>query len=377
VLIPTKNDILKMTYKWNPEDAGNYAKALAVSLSDRFFQSKSRIAGSEILNFTGIKQLNLFIIKHLYARWKEENARLKSPFFDFESEEVKTALEAFMNILSRNISVEKSAFEGLLSKAAFDTLQLSMEPAAYFESELKALPEFRLTSGWLQENQKYYVVNKPVLEFLGQKLNDKSVYANEAISWLNEAPLIQAEEILNEFDSIMPLMLKKEEPGKSFFEDILKEQAAFVKSSPEQSVTFESRVNHIKEEVASVINPIREATSTQSESLRLNERLVNGSKTLNEKIITEAQSSLLDVHKKRKITSLKEGISLNQRFLFINNLFGGDQQAFMLALDDLEQYSSLIQARQHVDHQLAVKYRWEKSADEAEEFYAHLERKFS
>ncbi len=373
-----------MTYKWNPVEAGNYAKAFSAYLCDEFFKSQDRIGGQEILQFSEIKQLNLFLIKNLYSRWQAETERLKSPFFDFESKDVKEALEQFMNVLSRNISVGREAFEGLLNRATLETLQLCMEPRAYFESTLRDLPEFKLTTGWIEENLKYYVVGKEVMGQLSEYLNGSEKYANEAIAYLPnvsfEDDLDSRFEILDAFEKIKPLMLRKEEPGKSFFEDLLKEHtipAKPQKVTETQTVNLESRVNHLpKEPVAVNFPPQVEEVTARVENLRLNERLVNGNKTLNEKIISEAKS-LLDLHQKRKITSLKEGISLNQRFLFINNLFGGDHQAFALALEELEQFDDIQAARSHVTHQLAVKYKWQKSSEEAGEFFAHLERKFS
>ncbi len=370
-----------MTYKWNPAEAGNYAKAFSAYLTEEFFKSQNRISGHEILRFSDIKQLNLFIIKNLYAKWQEESLKLQSPFFDFNSPDVKEALDLFMNVLSRNISVGKEAFEGLLTKATLETLQLCMEPAAYFETAFRNLPDFKLTPGWLQENMKYYSVCQQVLSGLETALAGKEIYANEAISMLKQVEPGGDEPgrfaILNELDSIKPLLLKKEEPGKSFFEDLLKEHIS--KPGVETEIrTMESRVNQLQKEHASVTVavPVGEAVTTKPENLRLNERLLNGNKTLNEKITTDAKS-LLDVHQKRKIASLKEGISLNQRYLFINNLFGGDHKAFALALDELEQFNDLATARRHAEYELSRKYNWEKATDEAGEFYAHLERKFA
>lgn len=375
-----------MTYKWNPADAENYAKAFGSFLSDEYFQSKDKISGAELLKFSEIKQLNLFVLKQLYAKWQEENARLKSPFFNYDDEEVKKALDALMNVLSRNISIGKEAFESLLTKATFEVLQLCMEPRAHFEVVFRNLPDFKLTAEWLQENEKYYVIHKHVFQQLQARLSDKTVFANEAITWLSDLTFEQTQEnttdILDDFDKIKPLLLKKEQPGKSFFEDLLKEQEVPFKNEiplREPVKTVESRVNNLPKEPVTVTTTaavVETPTLKKVEMQRLNERHGNASKTLNEKIISSGKS-LLDVHQKRKIASLKEGISLNQRFLFINHLFGGDQQAFSMALDELEQFQDLNQARNHADHQLAVKYRWEQATDEAQEFYAHLERKFS
>ena len=76
-----------------------YAEETAKELSSKFFHDKLAIEGGSIINFCSLKQVNFFVLKNLFEEWKKETAKLKSPYFDFESSDVKSALEDFMEKL--------------------------------------------------------------------------------------------------------------------------------------------------------------------------------------------------------------------------------------------------------------------------------------
>ena len=96
----------------------DYSKSFAQKLLQSFFSpGKSFVNGEELLSFTEIQQLNYFILKGLFSKWKEEINNLKSPYFDYEQEEVKEALKEFMNILSKHILVDKDDLSPLVEEA--------------------------------------------------------------------------------------------------------------------------------------------------------------------------------------------------------------------------------------------------------------------
>jgi hypothetical protein len=71
-----------MENKLNTQAIENYSTRLTKKLSDEFFAKNLTIFGHQILNYTPIEQVNLFIISNLFEKWKEETSKLKSPFFD-------------------------------------------------------------------------------------------------------------------------------------------------------------------------------------------------------------------------------------------------------------------------------------------------------
>ena len=104
------------------ENTELYLKKLVKKIGADTFMGKNTIGGSQILEVTPIKQVNMFIIRALYDRWQKEVNNLRSPYFDYENAEVKVALKEFMNLLSKHISVRQPEFEQLLLTALDQTL---------------------------------------------------------------------------------------------------------------------------------------------------------------------------------------------------------------------------------------------------------------
>ena len=103
-----------------------YAEETAQELSDKFFQDKYILEGSDLMSFCSVKQINFFVLKVLFEEWEKETARLKSPYFDFEHQAVKDALDVFMEKLSFHIRIEKKHFMPLLQAAIEEALLLAL-----------------------------------------------------------------------------------------------------------------------------------------------------------------------------------------------------------------------------------------------------------
>lgn len=125
-----------MENKLNSFELELYSKKVARKLcSDFFGDSKQQIHGKEILNFCQVSQINYFILKIIFQKWKEEvNQLKKSPFFNYEAEEVEYAIAQFANILSNYIVVKNVAFEQILSTAIEESLYLALSPYHYFKT---------------------------------------------------------------------------------------------------------------------------------------------------------------------------------------------------------------------------------------------------
>jgi hypothetical protein len=385
LLAPTKETNLNMTYKWNSADAETYAKDFSSLICNEFFKTQKTISGSDILKITEIKQLNLLVIRNLFEKWQEESSRLKSPYFDFEQKEVKTALLEFMNILSRFISVQRDKFEILLAQSVKDTLQLCLEPRTFYDNLMRNLPEFKLKNNWIEGNKKYFEINKDPLLSLESKLNGEIVFANQGIDWLegifSTYIADDPSEILEDLDGILKLNLNQGSGKTSFFDEAFDIASAPVKKlQPVGKLAPQKEVVPINIMQATVIQKVEKvylAKKVISDPLSLNDKLINASKTLNDNVVLNKSTSLGDSHGKSKIASLKTSVSLNQRFLFINNLFGGSQEVYQKSIEKLDGCSSLSEAQNMVVNEIALNHNWDNKSAEAEEFYALLERKFN
>ncbi|MFM8834990.1 MAG: hypothetical protein ACKOEV_15425, partial [Cytophagales bacterium] len=66
-----------MDEKISQKEIEQYGQAFSITLTDSFFTKKEKIIGSEILTFTDIRQVNLFIVRELQYNWKQEAFKLK------------------------------------------------------------------------------------------------------------------------------------------------------------------------------------------------------------------------------------------------------------------------------------------------------------
>lgn len=376
-----------MTYKWNASEIQNYSNDFANLICEEFFNDKENILGSEIINLTEIKQLNLFIIKELYNQWQLEINKFRSPYFDFSDLEVQKALEEFMNVISRHIKIRSLDFESLLRGATKSTIDLFVDPKQFFNEEMRNLPDFKLTEHWLKANGKFYKDYNWVLRELLIRLNGLSfVYANEAIDWINEILIIEKIEDHNsDLKDIMKIIGQAvsdpfESKNTSFFDSFsLKDEPVNhkIKSDKVLETIFEIKLDS-KIEIKEDVNHLKIIESKSSE---VNLDLENSDEvlTLNESIQknNENGNSLSEFHQKRKIESIKGNISLNQKFLFINNLFGGETKSFANAIDELEICNTFNEAKEQMLKNYLPKFKWDLKSPEAEEFFDLLKRRYN
>jgi hypothetical protein len=198
-----------------------YSQAYAAKLADQFFAKKQQISGVEILSLCDVKQVNLFVVRELMNIWIHETEKIKSPYFDYETDEVKAALAQFQNVLSNHISVSRIDFQPLLQAAISKTIQLIVTPYDFYSETLESYGKGYLKTEVLRKELKYLKINKAPLENLLIKLEERKselITGNEAFGLLdhileevNFTPE-DLEEYVNQFSKLLPLKIE------SFFE---------------------------------------------------------------------------------------------------------------------------------------------------------------
>ena len=77
------------------------------------------------------------------------------------------------------------------------------------------------------------------------------------------------------------------------------------------------------------------------------------------------------------VDDLQSAIGLNEKFLFINELFDGDGDAYAVAVDKLNAFQHLPEALKYVRAELSDKYTWDQEQESTISFYALLERRYA
>ena len=96
----------------------------------------NKIKGSDIINITQFKQLNLFIIKNIYDEWLINYEKNKIDYFNYNSDEVVTATRNVMNILSNNILISLDSFKKLFRSSAISVVDFANNPKNFIKKEI-------------------------------------------------------------------------------------------------------------------------------------------------------------------------------------------------------------------------------------------------
>lgn len=89
------------------------------------------------------------------------------------------------------------------------------------------------------------------------------------------------------------------------------------------------------------------------------------------------ETSLADKLRSKTIKKLAESIALNERFLFSNELFNGNMEAFKRALNELDHIASKEDAQRYIELQLQVENNWNLESDTVQSFITLVERRFN
>jgi hypothetical protein len=345
---------------------GAYSRALSEKLANEFFRINIQVTGDQMLKFTPIDQVNLFIVKNLFDKWKEENAKLKSPYFDYENTEVKEALNSLLTKISRHISVKRDHFIPLLNKAIIDTFFILLDPVYFLNDEY--LNSEKIPVSELKEREKYIRINKNYLKMLVQKFEGEgktNVIKAEAsgyLVYLSDTNSVISENIDSYFKAFSSLSGIELEP-----DDILIHPAVVPKVVKEEPLKMEELFK-VKETFG---------MKAPDAEVMINEKFSKDYVTLNDKLRQEEGETLIQKHSKRKVLEIKEAITLNQKFIFIKELFNGDASEYNNMLSSIDQCDNYQSALHLLNNNYKQKWNWSQDKEEVKEFYSIVERKFT
>ncbi len=86
--------------------------------------------------------------------------------------------------------------------------------------------------------------------------------------------------------------------------------------------------------------------------------------------------TLAEKLQKKPISDLKTSIGLNQKFLFMNDLFKGENAAYNEAVEKLNSFSSLEDAKNYL-LQLGTAHNWNHDSESANQFTELIERRYT
>ncbi|MDX2191587.1 MAG: hypothetical protein SFY32_17175 [Bacteroidota bacterium] len=325
-----------MENKLNVPELENYSRLLAKKMATEFFRDgKSEITGAEVLIFSNVEQINFFILKLVFFKWKEETAKnLSSPYFDYNHPEVTAAVNQLSNALSNHIKLNPYHFETILADAIEETIYLSLSPYNYFRAYYFSPEKIRVSIEELKEKAKYLKINKLFFTHFIEKLetyrigsfqvSDIMGYFQEAYYSTNDT-FDSHEPIIEKLSAIIPIDLSK------IVIDLKRKDVV----PPTPLEVYElKKAQSVKDELNTVNNSNAELTLPHAplQSIKLN---------------------------------------LNQRIMFLKHLFNNDIEQMNHTMARIETSSSLDNA-----HYILGFNNWDRNNEVVQEFYELIENRF-
>lgn len=415
--------------KLNQKAAESYSKSFSSIILEKHFPTSNAITGQQILDITPVKQVNFYILKVLFLQWQEETKKFQSPFFDYSKPEVKEGLKSLINTLSKNILIKKEPFRPLLEKAVLDTVTLMYNPSEFFIKEFSSLPNVTRIQGF-KGLSKYIKLRKNIYNKIVEKLDNdgNQVITDDEIKTLVQFVVSQQtpdnDDIEGEaslFSSILPLdifeKVQEEEPVVDVIAEPIVEEELLIEieqkeeneeigeiiieedeldeidhdiSDQEEGILIESDDHEqtIEEEIEEQENmdeefsPIVEVKTVSKPTMvekpsTVNEKFTEEKHTINEKFEnSQPKSSIAEVHETEKISEIQKSISVNQRYMFLNDLFNGDSNDYSKALVEVENSNSFDESVEILVQNYSKKYEWDMNSDEVKELLKVIFKRF-
>lgn len=332
----------------NFQEIQRYSQKYAEVVCNDFFANRDKVNGKELLEMTPVKQVNLFMVRTVFLQWQKEVDKIKSPYFDYDSPEVQKVLGKLMNVLSNHIAISRSDLQPILEKAVTEAILLIFSPYEYYIRQINDAENSRIHLSFLKEMSRYIKVNRHLIDSYVNRLENDGVdvlFTEDAFRVFNE-------------------VCESSQGAPEEFEPFLKE---FSKSVPlsQESIYYESAESTPEER-----------DEKEREFDDDDEPYVQ--KSVHEKFAGEKEKpdSINDKLKKSTVSSLKRNISINQRFMFVRELFDNDEEAFDSTINMLDSCQNRQEAINFVRVNCIEGKNWDEGSEEVGEFIEVVERRF-
>ncbi len=165
-------------------------------------------------------------------------------------------------------------------------------------------------------------------------------------------------------------VVKQEPAGSSKESSPVKENTApvYAPNSPAKK----------NEETGWLFDPMKEipTLSHQVSVKELNDIIGQNGTSLNDKLKSE-KTELAETLTDPPIRDLKKGIGINDRYVFLNELFRGDEAMYERSIKTINGFRILAEAEYWMERELKVKLGWDDGKATTQHFYQLVKRRFS
>lgn len=326
-----------MENKLNKLALEQYAKKYTEILTDNLFASRTSISGKEIIEEIPVRQVGLFVLYNLFKIWKLEMLQLKSPYFDYESKDVKLKLTELMNLLSKSISIAREDFEPLFNKSVEQTLLLILSPLKYYEELVDSFDGIPPSMDEVKDLQRFVKVNSDMRDALltawASNYTNDEIF-DKAFEGLSEPPE-EVSSLISPFNELLTLDLT------SIWDDVEEEvEPDLIEEEDEgEDVEFKTIHTQFSDEKGEILADSFGFESSQS--------------------------------------SLKSILTINQKFMFVNDLFDGSTEDFNNVIEFLDTCDTKDVVLKFIHTNYIERGSWKEEAPQVKEFFVLIDKKFS
>ena len=152
-----------------------------------------------------------------------------------------------------------------------------------------------------------------------------------------------------------------------------------VKEVKETVLVDKGSVSLVKEngQLDMVFDPMTEipTLSHQPKERELNDN-TQQAESLNDKL-KQGKTELVEVLKETPVKDLRKAIGINDRFLFINDLFRGDESMYERSIKTINSFNIYAEAEYWINRELKVKLGWNNNNSSVQHFDQLVKRRFS
>ena len=180
-------------------------------------------------------------------------------------------------------------------------------------------------------------------------------------------------------DEIIPIQIEPQEDEKVFMtldldEAAVEEELQQIKKSAEIKNTVSSVNKPLMlfdpiEEIPTLLHQRSDASNNQAQE-------TNSQQSINE-AFSQGNNMTQELLNNEPIKDLKKSISINDRYLFINELFNGDELTYDRSVKAINAFSIYPEAEFWMKRELKIKFAWDDKSKVVQQFIHLVKRRFS
>ncbi len=162
-----------------------------------------------------------------------------------------------------------------------------------------------------------------------------------------------------------PVTIAAAPPGERHAEEVervISTSAVNLKSNSQIDIHFDP-MNEIP--TFSQYNVVKEVNEIMGRQESLNDKL------------KENRTEVMHVIKDTPIRDLRKAIGINDRFVFINELFRGDEPMYERSIKTINGFTIYPEAEYWMNRELKIKLGWDDTRENVKHFYQLVKRRFS